>query len=65
MKALTDKLQSFTFLTDEDWVEFKRLFEKRHRGFFDYFQENYPSVTNAEIRLAALIKLKLEKFLIR
>ena len=61
MKALTDKLQSFTFLTDEDWLEFKRLFEKRHRGFFDYFQENYPSVTNAEIRLAALIKLKLEK----
>ncbi|SFT54488.1 Tetratricopeptide repeat-containing protein [Lishizhenia tianjinensis] len=61
MKALTDKLQSFTFLTDEDWVEFKRLFEKRHRGFFDYFQENYPHVTNAEIRLAALIKLKLEK----
>lgn len=61
MKALTDTLQSFTFLTDEDWLEFKRLFEKRHKGFFDFFQENYPSVTNAEIRLAALIKLKLEK----
>ena len=61
MSELTAKLQSFTFLTDEDWVEFKRLFEKRHKGFFDYFEENHPSVTTAEIRLAALIKLKLEK----
>lgn len=61
MKSLTDKLQSFTFLTDEDWVEFKRLFESRYKGFFDYFLENHPTVTNAEMRLAALIKLKLEK----
>lgn len=61
MSALTAKLQSFTFLTDEDWVEFKRLFEKRHKNFFDYFEQEHPSVTTAEIRLAALIKLKLEK----
>lgn len=59
-KVLTNKLQSFTLLTEEDWIEFKRLFEKRHAGFFAYFNERYPDVTNAEIRLAALLKLNLE-----
>lgn len=59
-QELTDRLQSFTLLTDEDWLEFKRLFEKRFAGFFEYFQTNYDDITNAEIRLAALIKLDLE-----
>lgn len=59
-KKLTDKLQTFTLLTDDDWVQFKRLFEKRHPGFFDYFYSNYEDITNAELRLAALLKLNLE-----
>lgn len=57
---LTDKLQTFTLLTDEDWVQFKHLFEKRFPGFFAYFQNNYVGITNAELRLAALLKLNLE-----
>lgn len=59
-EALTKTLQSFTLLTEEDWVEFKRLFEKCYIGFFDYFNENFEDITNAEMRLAALIKLDLE-----
>lgn len=59
-KKLTDKLQSFILLTDEDWLQFKHLFEKRYPGFFNYFQSNYEDITNAEIRLAALLKLNLE-----
>jgi len=59
-EALTKTLQSFTLLTEEDWVEFKRLFEKCYVGFFDYFNTNFEDITNAEIRLAALIKLDLE-----
>lgn len=58
--ALTNRLQSFTLLTEEDWLDFKRLFEKCFPKFFDYFQVNFPNITNAEIRLAALIKLDLE-----
>lgn len=57
---LSDRLHSFTLLTDEDWMNFKRLFEKLHPGFFEYFQNNYEEITNAEVRLAALIKLNLE-----
>lgn len=59
-KHLTDKLQSFTLLTDEDWLQFKHLFEKRYPGFFDFFYTNYEDITNAELRLAALLKLNLE-----
>jgi DNA-binding CsgD family transcriptional regulator len=54
-----DRLQTYTLLTDEDWSNFKKLFEKLNPGFFDFFIENFPEVTNAEVRLAALIKLNL------
>lgn len=56
---LSERLQSFVLLTEDDWIVFKKLFEKLNPGFFDYFTMNYPDLTNAEIRLAALIKLNL------
>lgn len=59
-EELWNQLQSFTLLTEEDWVEFKRLFEKRFPSFFDYFQSKFPDITNAEMRMAALLRLNLE-----
>lgn len=56
---LSERLQSFVLLTEDDWIVFKKLFEKLNPGFFDYFTMNYPDLTNAEIRLAALLKLNL------
>jgi DNA-binding CsgD family transcriptional regulator len=56
---LSERLQTFVLLTEDDWIIFKKLFEKLNPGFFDYFIGNYPDATNAEIRLAALIKLNL------
>ena len=56
---ISEKLQSFVLLTEENWLDFKKLFEKLNPGFFDYFADNYPDLTNAEVRLAALIKLNL------
>lgn len=58
-EKLFDKLQSFTLLTEDDWLEFKKLFEKLNPGFFDHLTDSYPELTNAEIRLATLIKLNL------
>lgn len=58
-EKLFDRLQSFTLLTEDDWVEFKKLFEKLNPGFFDFLTDRYPDLTNAEIRLATLIKLNL------
>ena len=58
-EIMLNDLQSFSLLTENDWIEFKRLFEKLNPGFFDFFQERFPEITAAEIRLAALIKLNL------
>lgn len=58
-EAMLNDLQSFSLLTENDWIEFKRLFEKLNPGFFDFFHEKFPETTSAEVRLAALIKLNL------
>lgn len=58
-EAMLNDLQSFSLLTENDWIEFKRLFEKLNPHFFEFFQEKFPEITSAEIRLAALIKLNL------
>ena len=56
---LIDKLQSFTLLTDDDWLDFKKLFERLNPTFFSRLQQHAPDLTNAEIRLMTLIKLNL------
>lgn len=56
---LLEKLQSITILTDDDWLEFKRVFEKLNPGFFQRIKNHLPDLTNAELRLMALIKLNL------
>lgn len=56
---MIDKLQSFTLLTDDDWLEFKKLFEKLNPNFFHKVLSHSPDLTNAEIRLITLIKLNL------
>ncbi|MBN8702071.1 MAG: transcriptional regulator [Bacteroidetes bacterium] len=53
------ELTSSKIITEDDWTKFKQLFEKVHGGFFHVYKTKYPDITNAEIRLAALIKLNL------
>jgi tetratricopeptide (TPR) repeat protein len=48
-----------SILTESDWEEFKLLFEQVHRNFFAELKIKYPGLTQAEIRLAALVKLNL------
>lgn len=64
-KATDEKLEKIKelidsqLLTEEQWNEFRKKFEAVHRTFFVRLKELYPDITNAEMRLAALIKLKL------
>jgi len=53
------RLQSITLLTDDDWLEFKKLFERLNPNFFSRLLQAAPDLTNAEIRLVTLIKLNL------
>jgi tetratricopeptide (TPR) repeat protein len=52
-------LEQITLLTDEDWEQFRMLFERVHPGFFRALQNMAPDITVAEQRMAALIKLQI------
>lgn len=56
---LLEKLQDYTLLTEEDWIGFRKIFEKLHPRFFDTLLKNFPTLTNAEMRMACLIRLNL------
>jgi DNA-binding CsgD family transcriptional regulator len=58
-EEIEEKLHYATILTETDWIEFKRLFVKVHKNFFDVLNQKYPDLTQAETRLLALTKLKL------
>ena len=57
--GLLEELSHQTILTEEDWEKFKRLFERLHPGFFNRLKEKTPGITIAELRMAALIRLRL------
>jgi DNA-directed RNA polymerase specialized sigma24 family protein len=46
-------------LTENDWQEFKTLFNGVHPDFFVSLQSRYPGLSQGEIRVLALCKLQL------
>ena len=54
-----EQLQGATILTDEQWEDFRALFEKVHGGYLRRVREKFPTLTPAEIRFIALAKLQL------
>ena len=55
---LTQLLNS-TILTEEDWKEFRLLFDKVYPGFFVRLKEKMADLSPADTRLIALTKLQL------
>jgi tetratricopeptide (TPR) repeat protein len=47
-------------LTEEDWEKFKELFDQVYPGFSSKIKLTYPEISQAELRLALLLKLNLE-----
>jgi DNA-binding CsgD family transcriptional regulator len=58
---MSTKLKEYTILTETHWNEFRQLFEKVHTGFFEKLRIRYGNLTQAEIRLLALLRLNLSK----
>jgi hypothetical protein len=56
---LIEELLHQTILTEDDWLNFKSLFEKIYPGFFIKLKEKSLNITLAEQRMAALIRLHL------
>lgn len=54
---IKEMLLQFTFSTEEDWEQFKRLFDEVHRDFIDHLKEQPVSLTPGEVRLLTLLKL--------
>lgn len=58
-KELIDDLSHQTILKEEDWLNFKILFEKIHPNFFGKINKQVDNITQAEQRMAALTLLHL------
>jgi tetratricopeptide (TPR) repeat protein len=57
-KAIQQLMQSI-ILTEDDWQRFKKEFDGVYEGFFLKLSENYPDFSQGDLRLSALLKLKL------
>lgn len=53
------QLQQSTILTDEEWDEFRILFEQVHSGFIHRLKDKFPDITPAETRYLVLARLNL------
>lgn len=53
------ELSRHAILTDEDWENFKALFEKVYPGFFYSLKQKVADLTTADQRMAAICKLQV------
>lgn len=58
-KQLIEDFSAVRILTDEDWTEFKTLFNRVHEGLLDRLLFSYEGLTLGEQRLFLLMKLGL------
>jgi len=50
---------NFDLQDDNNWENFSRYFEQVHKGFNEKAQEQFPAITNNDLRLMALLKMNL------
>ncbi|WP_290706520.1 tetratricopeptide repeat protein [Flavihumibacter sp. CACIAM 22H1] len=60
-KALRQLLQkiSFSFSQDSYWEEFRIIFDKVHPTLLARLQQQFPTLTQSEMRLLALVKMNM------
>ena len=54
-----EQLRKKTILTEDDWSEFKTLFDKVYPDFINNLYKQNQDITHAEVRLLALSQLNL------
>ncbi|MDX2283376.1 MAG: tetratricopeptide repeat protein [Bacteroidia bacterium] len=45
---------------EREWEDFRKMFEQVHQAFFDVLAQRFPDLSPAEIKLCALIRLRME-----
>ena len=58
-QQILEELTGYTILTEADWENFKRLFERIYPDFFTSLKQTAPGITVAEQRMAALLRLDI------
>lgn len=56
---MLQQLYSATILTDEEWEEYKQVFEQVHKGYLVRLKDKLPDLSPADIRYIVLSKLKM------
>ncbi|TSD63019.1 hypothetical protein FFF34_018900 [Inquilinus sp. KBS0705] len=54
-----NKMMQAHIMTEENWTDFKKLFNRVHSAFFYNLRNKYPHLSDTDTRLLALIKLRL------
>lgn len=54
-----EQLRQSAILTEDDWISFKKQFDRVHTGFTRRLETKYPALSQSEIRYLSLIKLEL------
>jgi hypothetical protein len=57
--AIVEQLTTVNVMTDDNWSQFKRLFLKVYPGFFIALKKSFPNLTETDMKLLALTKLRL------
>ena len=57
--AQLEKMMEAHIMTNDSWLEFRRLFEIVHTGFFNRINHIFTNLTDTDIRILALLKLGL------
>lgn len=55
-RKLDNLLQSH-LMTEENWRNFKSEFQREHPGFYDHLIQNFPEITDSNLRIILLQKL--------
>ena len=60
-KELTriNRIVDNSFRADEEWKTFQLTFDQMHDGFFTELKRAYPDISNAELKLCALLRLNM------
>ncbi|HEX7692721.1 MAG TPA: 7TM diverse intracellular signaling domain-containing protein [Sediminibacterium sp.] len=58
-QADIEKLLQSIILTEDDWIAFRKLFDKVYAGYIFRLKEKYPQLTDSDLRLITLMKLQL------
>jgi tetratricopeptide (TPR) repeat protein len=56
--VILGNLQQSTILTEEEWGQFRTMFEQVHSGYLSRLKEKYPALSPADTRFIVLNKLK-------